>query len=92
MILACYFGKVLVITHLDKQGGDARTYVKSAALVTDGPYGYSRHPTYLVAMVQFLLWSALALYLQTFMPWQPADARRGDRASRRVLSRSTISS
>ncbi len=71
MIMACYFGKVFVITHLDRQGGDARTYVKSSALVTDGPYGYSRHPTYLVAMVQFLLWSVLALYLQTFMPWSP---------------------
>jgi protein-S-isoprenylcysteine O-methyltransferase Ste14 len=69
--MACYFGKVFVITHLDKQGGDARTYVKSSSLVTDGPYGYSRHPTYLVAMAQFLLWSVLALYLQTFMPWRP---------------------
>ena len=64
LILACYAAKVLVIAHLSRQGGDARTYVKSAALVTDGPYAFSRHPTYLVAMVQFGLWSALALYLQ----------------------------
>ena len=71
LILACYAGKVLVISHLSRQGGDARTYVKSAALVTDGPYAFSRHPTYLVAMVQFLLWSALALFLQVFMPWNP---------------------
>ena len=68
LILLCYAGKVLVISHLSRQGGDARTYVKSAALVTDGPYAFSRHPTYLVAMIQFLLWSALALYLQVFMP------------------------
>ena len=61
-----------MISHLSRQGGDARTYVKSAALVTDGPYAFSRHPTYLVAMVQFLLWSALALYLQAFMPWNPS--------------------
>ena len=40
-------------------------------MVTDGPYAYSRHPTYLVAMIQFLLWSALALYLQIFLPWRP---------------------
>ena len=60
-----------MISHLSDRGGDARTYVKSAALVTDGPYACSRHPTYLVAMVQFLLWSALALYLQIFMPWNP---------------------
>ena len=72
LILCCYAGKVLVISHLSRQGGDARTYVRSAALVTDGPYAFSRHPTYLVAMVQFLLWSALALYLQAFMPWNPS--------------------
>ena len=33
LILFCYVGKVLVIAHLDKAGGDARTYVKSSALV-----------------------------------------------------------
>ena len=70
LILACYAGKVLVIAHLDRRGGDARTYVKSSALVTTGPYGWSRHPTYTVAMVQFLLWAALALYLQAFAPWR----------------------
>jgi len=71
LILACYVGKVLVIAHLDKTGGDARTYVKSSALVTDGPYAYSRNPTYLLAMVQFVLWAALAFYLQIFAPWRP---------------------
>ena len=71
LILACYAGKVFVIAHLNRRGGDARAYVKSSALVTDGPYAYSRHPTYLVAMAQFLLWSALALYLQLFLPWRP---------------------
>ena len=39
--------------------------------MTDGPYGWSRHPTYAVAMLQFLLWAALALWLQIFMPWSP---------------------
>jgi protein-S-isoprenylcysteine O-methyltransferase Ste14 len=40
-------------------------------LVTDGPYGWSRHPTYAIAMLQFLLWAALALFLQAFTPWNP---------------------
>ena len=71
LILGCYGSKVFVISHLDRRGGDARAYVKSSALVTDGPYAFSRHPTYLVAMTQFLLWSALALYLQMFLPWRP---------------------
>jgi protein-S-isoprenylcysteine O-methyltransferase Ste14 len=70
-ILACYAGKIIVISHLDRRGGDARAYVPSSALVTDGPYAYSRHPTYLVTMAQFLLWSALAFYLQLFLPWRP---------------------
>jgi protein-S-isoprenylcysteine O-methyltransferase Ste14 len=70
LILVCYAGKVFVVAHLDKAGGDARTYVKSARLVTDGPYAYSRNPTYLLAMAQFLLWSVLALYLQAFAPWR----------------------
>ena len=70
-ILLCYVGKVLVIAHLDRAGGDARTYVKSSALVTDGPYAWSRNPTYLLAMIQFLLWSALAFYLQALAPWRP---------------------
>jgi protein-S-isoprenylcysteine O-methyltransferase Ste14 len=66
LILACYIGKILVVLHLDQRGGDARAYVKSSALVTTGPYGWSRHPTYLLAMVQFVLWALLALYLQAF--------------------------
>jgi protein-S-isoprenylcysteine O-methyltransferase Ste14 len=68
LILTCYVGKILVVLHLDQRGGDARAYVKSSALVTNGPYGWSRHPTYLLAMVQFVLWAALALYLQVFAP------------------------
>jgi protein-S-isoprenylcysteine O-methyltransferase Ste14 len=67
----CYVGKILVVRHLDRKGGDARAYVKSEELVADGPFAYSRHPTYTLAFVQFLLWSALALYLQAFEPWRP---------------------
>ena len=70
-ILACYMSKTLTIRHLDGKGGDARTYVKSGALVTTGPYGWSRHPTYALAMLQFLLWAALGVYLQIFAPWSP---------------------
>ena len=68
-ILACYFSKTLTIGHLDGRGGDARAYVKSGALVTTGPYGWSRHPTYALAMLQFLMWAALGLYVQAFSPF-----------------------
>jgi len=70
-LVACYAAKPFIVSHLDKRGGDARAYVKSSALVTDGPYGWSRHPTYSMAMLQFLIWSALALYLQIFSPFTP---------------------
>ena len=70
LILASYAGKVLVIAHLERRGGDARTYVKSSALVTDGPYAWSRNPTYALAMLQFLLWAALAFYLLALGPWR----------------------
>jgi protein-S-isoprenylcysteine O-methyltransferase Ste14 len=55
LIMLCYAGKVLIIRFLEQRGGDARTYVESQALVTDGPYGWSRNPTYLLALIQFLL-------------------------------------
>jgi protein-S-isoprenylcysteine O-methyltransferase Ste14 len=71
VIFAVYASKTQTIRHLDGKGGDARTYVKSGALVTTGPYGWSRHPTYALAMGQFLLWALLGLYLQTFAPWSP---------------------
>ena len=70
-IFAVYASKTLTIKHLDGRGGDARTYVKSGALVTTGPYGWSRHPTYALAMLQFLMWAALGVYLQALSPWSP---------------------
>ena len=71
VIIVCYFSKVFIVSYLDRSGGDARAYVKSSALVTDGPYKWSRHPTYAVAMLQFLLWSILAMYTQLFVAWNP---------------------
>jgi protein-S-isoprenylcysteine O-methyltransferase Ste14 len=71
LILLCYLGKVVIIRFLEQRGGDARTYVESQALVTDGPYAWSRNPTYLLALIQFLLWSSLFLILQVFEPVQP---------------------
>lgn len=68
-ICVCYISKVLIVRYLEKHGGDARTYVKSGELVTDGPYAWSRHPVYAVAFVQFCLWGLLALYLQAWQPW-----------------------
>ena len=70
LILVAYVAKVLVVAHLDRRGGDARTYVKSSALVTDGPYAWSRNPTYALAMLQFLLWAGLAFYLLALGPWR----------------------
>jgi protein-S-isoprenylcysteine O-methyltransferase Ste14 len=68
-VALCYFGKVFIIGFLNKQGGDARDYVISADLVTTGLYAYSRNPTYLLTLVQYLIWSALLLFLQAFAPF-----------------------
>ncbi len=73
LIMLCYLGKILVIRFLERRGGNARTYVLSNAMVTDGPYAWSRNPTYLLALIQFLLWSVLLLVLQAFgsFEWLP---------------------
>ena len=70
-VALCYFGKVFIIGFLNQRGGDARTYVISADLVTTGLYAYSRNPTYLMTLVQYLLWSALLIFLQAFAPIHP---------------------
>jgi protein-S-isoprenylcysteine O-methyltransferase Ste14 len=69
LLLGCYVGKTRTVGWLDRSGGDARAYVKSGALVTSGPYAWSRHPTYALAFAQFLVWSALGLYVQLFEPF-----------------------
>jgi protein-S-isoprenylcysteine O-methyltransferase Ste14 len=67
----CYAGKVYIIESLSRRGGDARHYVVSSGLVTDGLYAYSRNPTYFVTLVQCLLWTAMLVALQMFAPLEP---------------------
>ena len=90
-IALCYFGKVFIIGFLNRRGGDARTYVISSDLVTTGLYAYSRNPTYLLTLVQDLLWSALLVFLQAFAPLAPIVACAVDRAAV-VFFLSTIAS
>jgi protein-S-isoprenylcysteine O-methyltransferase Ste14 len=67
----CYAGKVYIIESLSRRGGDARHYVVSSGLVTDGLYAYSRNPTYFVTLVQCALWTAMLVALQMFAPIEP---------------------
>lgn len=67
----CYAGKVYIIESLSRRGGDARHYVVSSGLVTDGLYAYSRNPTYFVTLVQCALWTAMLVALQLFAPLEP---------------------
>jgi protein-S-isoprenylcysteine O-methyltransferase Ste14 len=67
----CYAGKVYIIESLNRRGGDARHYVVSSGLVTDGLYAYSRNPTYFVTLVQCALWTAMLVALQMFAPLEP---------------------
>ena len=70
-IALCYAGKIYIIESLSRRGGDARHYVVSSGLVTDGLYAWSRNPTYFVTLVQCLLWTAMLVALQMFAPLEP---------------------
>jgi len=70
LLALCYAGKVAIIAALNQGGGDARTYVISSGLVTTGLYAYSRNPTYLLTLVQCVIWSALLIFLQAFAPFE----------------------
>jgi protein-S-isoprenylcysteine O-methyltransferase Ste14 len=70
-LVLCYAGKVYIIESLSRRGGDARHYVVSSGLVTDGLYAFSRNPTYFVTLVQCLLWTAMLVVLQMFAPIEP---------------------
>lgn len=67
----CYAGKVYIIESLSRRGGDARHYVVSSGLVTDGLYAYSRNPTYFLTLVQCVLWTAMLVVLQMFALLEP---------------------
>lgn len=54
---ALHIAKILLIVHLERQGGDAREFVGSEQLVTDGVYAWSRNPVYLISLVQSVAWS-----------------------------------
>ena len=62
IIALAQVAKVGQVIALGRRGGDARAYEKSGALVTDGAYGFSRNPTYLITFVQNLFWSALLIH------------------------------
>lgn len=49
--------KIALVLSLKKRGGDARQFVGSPKLVTDGVYAYSRNPVYVVSLLQSLAWS-----------------------------------
>jgi protein-S-isoprenylcysteine O-methyltransferase Ste14 len=52
--------KVALMFSLDRRGGDAGLG-QSHELVTDGLYGFTRNPAYLITIVQNVLWSLLLL-------------------------------
>jgi protein-S-isoprenylcysteine O-methyltransferase Ste14 len=71
LLAFCYVGKVAIIGFLNRGGGDARTYVMSSSLVTTGLYAFSRNPTYLLTLIQCVVWSALIVFLQAFAAFEP---------------------
>jgi protein-S-isoprenylcysteine O-methyltransferase Ste14 len=60
IVLEAQATKVALMFSLDRRGGDAGSG-QSHALVTDGLYGFTRNPAYLITIVQNVLWSLLLL-------------------------------
>jgi protein-S-isoprenylcysteine O-methyltransferase Ste14 len=60
IVLEAQATKVALMFSLDRRGGDAGSS-RAHTLVTDGVYGLSRNPAYLVTIVQNVLWSLLLL-------------------------------
>jgi protein-S-isoprenylcysteine O-methyltransferase Ste14 len=61
IVIAAQALKILGVISLEKRGGDAREFIGSDTLVTDGVYAFSRNPVYLVAILQSLVWSVILL-------------------------------
>jgi protein-S-isoprenylcysteine O-methyltransferase Ste14 len=61
VVIAAQAIKILGVIVLEKRGGDAREFIGSDTLVTDGVYAVSRNPVYLVAILQSLAWSLILL-------------------------------
>jgi protein-S-isoprenylcysteine O-methyltransferase Ste14 len=49
--------KIALVIYLEMRGGDAREFVGSERLVTDGVYAYPRNPVYVMSLLQSLVWS-----------------------------------
>jgi len=62
VVLCAQAAKVVFMFSLDWRGGDARTFKQSHVLVTDGVYGYSRNPAYLITVVRDAVWSLFLLF------------------------------
>ncbi len=70
IVLEAQATKVALMFSLDRRGGDAGSR-QAPALVTDGLYGFTRNPAYLITIVQNVLWSLLLLLT---IAGEPANA------------------
>jgi len=61
LVVIAQGAKIFGVILLEKRGGDAREFIGSDTLVTDGAYRYSRNPVYLVSILQSVAWSLLLL-------------------------------
>jgi protein-S-isoprenylcysteine O-methyltransferase Ste14 len=61
LFLLLHLAKISMIFFLEKRGGDAREFIGSDRLVTEGVYKYSRNPAYLISIAQSVTWSLVLL-------------------------------
>ena len=61
LFLLLHAVKIAMIFFLEKRGGDAREFIGSDQLVTEGVYKYSRNPAYVISIAQSVIWSLVLL-------------------------------
>jgi protein-S-isoprenylcysteine O-methyltransferase Ste14 len=76
--------KIALVVRLETKGGDAREFVGSETLVSDGAYAFSRNPVYVAALLQSAVWAAGLVGL-VFMEGPPCVATLGAAAAVALL-------
>jgi protein-S-isoprenylcysteine O-methyltransferase Ste14 len=71
IFIALHIAKIVMVVFLERRGGDAREFMGSEKLVTEGVYEYSRNPVYLISILQSVIWSLLLLRGAMNAPIEP---------------------
>ena len=79
LVAICYLAKILLMAHLNRQGGEAWDLGHSPKLVTGGIFKFNRNPVYSVVLAQYAIWVVIVALCETSAEgardgWLAADA------------------